>query len=385
MSARRLLAAACLFVLASIGGGTVWAIETVLVNVDGRTKQLSGRVVVEDSVGSMLLETEEGAMVQIMADTIQSRKSDNEQLKPLDKQAMGRRLLDEFGPDFQVWDKSKNYVVVYNTTRKYAQWTSSLLERLQKGFLAYWKKRGCDIREPEAPLAVVIFGDKDSYMRYAKEELGPAAGSAIGYYSMQTNRITMYDLTGVQSLRRENTRRGSMHDISAMLSDPQAEPLVATIVHEATHQIAFNCGLQKRFADNPVWVAEGLAMFCETPDLMSNRSWSGIGKVNYERWDRYRDNANADKLATLRSMIVDDDLFRNSRTAVDAYAEAWAWTYFLITWHTDDFVAYLKEIADKPLLVKTDKAERLASFTRHFGSDFDKLEEEFYRRMSRIE
>jgi len=160
---------------------------------------------------------------------------------------------------------------------------------------------------------------------------------------------------------------------------------VATIVHEATHQIAFNCGLQKRFSDNPVWLAEGLAMFCETPDLFSNRSWSGIGKVNYERWDLYRNNANADRVDSLRSLIVDDSRFRNSRTAVDAYAEAWAWTYFLITWHTDEYVAYLNDIADKPLLTPAHKQARLADFTKHFGSDFAKLEDEFYRRMSRIE
>jgi hypothetical protein len=359
-------------------------VETVLVNVDGRAKQYAGRVIVEDSVGSMLLETDDGAMVQIMADTIKSRESDAKPLEPLNKEQLAARLLEEMGPSFQVY-QAKHYVVVYNTTRKYAQWTSSLLERLQRGFLAYWKKRGCDVKEPETPLAVVIFGDKDSYLRYARAELGAAAGSAIGYYSFQSNRITMYDLTGMQALRREDSRRGSLHDITAMLSEPEAAPLVATIVHEATHQIAFNCGLQKRYADSPVWLAEGLAMFCETPDLFSNRSWSGIGRVNYDRWDLYRDNANEDKVLPLESLIVDDSRFRNSRTAVDAYAEAWAWTYFLATWHTDEFVAYMKHLANKPLLTSDDKKTRRTDFTKHFGSDFAKLEDEFYRRMSRIE
>src|SRR5690606_30882268 len=131
---------------------------------------------------------------QIMADTIKSRASDSKSLERLNKAQLAERLLEEMGPGYQVY-QSKNYVVVYNTTRKYAQWTSSLLERLQKGFLAYWKKRGCDVKPPEAPLAVVIFGDKASYLNYAREELGNAAGSAIGYYSVQSNRITMYDLT----------------------------------------------------------------------------------------------------------------------------------------------------------------------------------------------
>jgi hypothetical protein len=374
----------CILVSAFAAVNSAQSIETVLVNINGRPKQYAGQVIVEDSVGSMLLETDEGAMVQIMANTVKSRDSDDAPLERLNKEQLTRRLLDEFGPGFQV-HQAKHYVVVYNTTLKYAQWTSSLLERLQKGFLAYWKRKGCDVKEPESPLAVVIFGDKESYLRYAREELGTAANSAIGYYSFQSNRITMYDLTGMQSLRREDTRRGSAHDISAMLSQPEAAPLVATIVHEATHQIAFNCGLQIRYADNPVWLAEGLAMFCETPDLFSNRSWSGIGRVNYDRWDLYRNNANNDKVLPLQSLIVNDDRFRNSRTAVDAYAEAWAWTYFLATWHTNEFVAYMKDIAKKPLLISDDKKGRLADFTKHFGNDFKALEDEFYRRMSRIE
>jgi hypothetical protein len=379
-----MLARLLVFVSAFATALTAHGIETVLVNVNGRAKQYEGQVIVEDSVGSMLLETDEGAMVQIMADTIKSRESDDASLERLNKEQLAQRLLEEFGPGFQVY-QAKHYVVVYNTTRKYAQWTSSLLERLQKGFLAYWKRKGCDVKEPESPLAVVIFGDKESYLRYARDELGAAAGSAIGYYSFQSNRITMYDLTGMQSLRREDSRRGSSHDITAMLSEPEAAPLVATIVHEATHQIAFNCGLQKRYADNPVWLAEGLAMYCETPDLFSNRSWSGIGRVNYDRWDLYRENANNDKVLPLQSLIVNDDRFRNSRTAVDAYAEAWAWTYFLATWHTDQLVAYMKDIANKPLLTADDKKGRLGDFTKHFGSDITALEDEFYRRMSRIE
>jgi hypothetical protein len=362
----------------------VSALETVLVNVEGRPKEYVGKVVLEDSVGSMLLETDEGGLIQIMANTIRSRESDSQSLKPLDKEGLAERLLKEFGPGFQI-HHSKHYVIIYNTTRKYAQWSSSLLERLQKGFLAYWKRKGCNVKEPETPLAVVIFGDKESYLRYAQAELGPGAGSAIGFYSLQSNRITMYDLTGMQALRREDTRRGSLHDITEMLSQPEAVPLVATIVHEATHQIAFNCGMQKRFADNPVWLAEGLAMFCETPDLYSSRSWGGIGKVNYDRWDLYRDNANDGNVGSLQSLIVDDKRFKDPRTAVDSYAEAWAWTYFLMTWHTEKFVAYINELSTKPMMTNGGKKGRLADFTKHFGNNFDLLEDEFYRRMSRIE
>ena len=359
------------------------AVEHVQVNRDGHSQQLSGKIVIEDSVGSMLLETDEGGLWPLQANIIRSRTSDEEPHAPLNQEQLAQRLLAEMGPGFQVHE-SMHYVVVFNTTRTYAKWCSSLLERLQKAFIVSWKKKGCDVKKPERPLAVLVFSDKDSYVRHARPELGPGAGSAIGYYSQQTNRIVMYDLTGMQALRREDSRRGTKHDITALLSQPEAEPLVATIVHEATHQIAFNCGLQTRFVDNPAWLGEGLAMYFETPDLSSSRSWSGIGNVNYARWDLFRDNYTRGKVGTLKSLVVDDSRIRNPRTAVDVYAESWAWTYFLIKWHPKEYVAYLKTLAAKPLLRLDDRETRLAEFQAHFGENLGKLQDEFYRRMSRI-
>ncbi len=359
------------------------AVEHVMANIDGRELELSGKVLIEDSVGSMLLETDEGAMWPIEARMIRSRTSDSEPLVSLDKKQLAQRLLKEMGPGFQSHE-SKHYVVVFNTTRTYAKWCSSLLERLQRAFIAYWSKRGCEVRAPTAPLAVLVFSDKASYLHHAKKELGEGAGNAIGYYSFGTNRIVMYDLTGVQQLRRENSRRGTKHDITALLSQPEAEPLVATIVHEATHQISFNCGLQKRFSFPPIWLSEGMAVYFETPDLSGSRSWGGIGKVNYSRWDRYRGRVRAGQEIRLKSLLVNDNLFREPRTALDAYAAAWAWNYFLIKWHPEEYTSYLKELAEKPLLVVDDKATKLADFRKHFGKDLGALEDDFYRRMSRI-
>lgn len=360
------------------------AVERVLVNFDGRHQKLAGKVVEEDSAGSMLLETDEGGMWVLMADTILERESDTEPMVPLDKEQLAERLLQEMGPGFQMHE-SKHYVVVFNTTRVYAKWCSSLLEKLQRSFIYFWKKRGADVKAPRQPLAVLIFNNKASYIAHAKAELGAAAGNAIGYYSLQTNRIVMYDLTGSQAMLRESTNRGSMKDISRLVQHPRAEPLVATIIHEATHQIAYNCGLQKRFVDNPVWLSEGMAAYFETPDLASNRMWTGTDKVNPDRWDRFRKNVRFGTAANLKTLISDDERLRHPRTAVDGYAEAWAWNYFLIKWHPKKYAKYLKTIADKPLLTKDDRTTRLTDFQAHFGDDLQELEAEFIRRMSKID
>jgi hypothetical protein len=360
-----------------------WPLEhvTVVQKPGERPKTLSGQALVEARDGGMLLKTADGALHTLPAETIRNRMSDDQPLTMFDREQLTAKVLSELPDGFRV-HPSKNYIVCYNTTRTYAQWTSSLLERLQKAFISYWKKQGCDVKSPEQPLVVLVFGDQASYAAYSSKELGPAVGNVIGYYSLQSNRIMMYDLTGMQAFRGGS--RGSLHEITALLSAPAAEPLVATIVHEATHQISFNCGLQTRLAANPLWLSEGLAAYFETPDLNSSRSWSGVGNVNYSRFERFIDNYDAGRVAPLAKLIGNDDLFRDPETAVDSYAQAWAWNYFLIRWKPKEYAAYLKMLRDKPVLVEDEPPKRVAEFHKHFGEDLKALEAEFYRRMQRV-
>lgn len=383
----RMMSCAAGLVAASSGwvSSKAVALEHVTVSLEpgAKPKKLSGQAVVEAQDGGMLLKTADGGLHTLPAETIRSRKTDSEPLVALTREQLSEHVLAELPPGFRVHD-SKNYIVCYNTTRTYAEWSSSLLERLQRAFITYWKKQGCDVEAPEQPLVVLVFADQASYAQYSRGELGGAVGNVIGYYSPQTNRTVMYDLTGMQAVRREGSSRGSSHDITALLSQPEAEPLVATIVHEATHQISFNCGLQTRLAPNPLWLSEGLATYFETPDLGSSRSWSGIGNVNYSRFDRYVDNYDAGRVTPLARMIGDDQVFRDPETAVDSYAQAWAWNYFLIKWKPKEYAAYLKMLAAKPLLTEDAPRKRVAEFRKHFGDDLEELEAEFYRRMGRV-
>ncbi|HEX6961931.1 MAG TPA: DUF1570 domain-containing protein [Lacipirellula sp.] len=377
---------ACLMALAGawLLPATSWSLEhvTVVAKSGDRPKKLSGEVVVQARDG-ILLKTADGGLHTLLDQQIVSRETDSKPLVMLNREQLTEQVLEQLPPGFRV-HASKNYIVCYNTTRTYAQWTSSLLERLQRAFIAYWEKQGCDVKAPEQPLVVLVFADQASYARYSRDELGAALGNVIGYYSPNTNTTVMYDLTGMQAVRRAGGGRGSLHDITELLSRPQAEPLVATIVHEATHQISFNCGLQARMVSNPLWLSEGLAAYFETPDLTSSRSWSGIGNVNYARFDRFVANYEAGRVAPLVRMLGDDDLFRQPETAVDSYAQAWAWNYFLIKWKPKEYAAYLKMLSEKPLLVDDDPKTRVAEFRKFFGGDLKALEDEFYRRMSRV-
>jgi hypothetical protein len=199
----------------------------------------------------------------------------------------------------------------------------------------------------------------------------------------------MFDLTGAEAVRRAvsgrdgGSRRGSMREINQMLSHQDALPLVATIVHEATHQIAFNCGLATRYADIPLWLCEGMAVYFEAPDLASTRGWRGIGKVNYPRLEVFRENVPNWNKESFERLLATDARFRDPQTAFAAYADAWALNYYLIKYKPKAYADYLKMLAEKRPLADDNKRTRLEEFRQHFG-DLGRLEQEFLKQMSRV-
>ncbi|HBO44845.1 MAG TPA: hypothetical protein DD670_13120, partial [Planctomycetaceae bacterium] len=319
----------CVVLLGLSTPGAASAMERVVFERDGRQQTVVGRVVVEAQDGGLLLLARDGVLWTIPPEEKVSLATDDEPFAPLSADELAKNLLAELPPGFEV-HQTRNYLILHNSSRAYAVWCGSLFERLYQAFSNDWKNRGFELTEPEFPLVAVIFGDRESYLRFARAgELGDAAESILGYYSLRTNRMTMCDLTGISSLARGRRIR-SATQIDQILSAPDALMTVATIVHEATHQIAYNRGMHVRLSDCPLWLAEGLAIRFETPDLSSAKGWRGIGQVNpsrLERFNEYLARRPADSLATL---IAKDDRFRNPATALNAYAEAWALTYFLI-------------------------------------------------------
>jgi hypothetical protein len=361
--------------------------ERVEITRDGKTHKILGRVLIEASDG-FLLQADDGTLWTIETREVKSRDKLNSEFKPLTHEELGERMLAELPPGFRV-HTTPHYVVCYNTSRAYATWTSSLLERLHKAFVNYWDKEGLELKEPEFPLPVLVFANRQVYDALSREDLPGGTGSIVGFYSLRSNRVNMFDLTGTEAVRgaaasrSAGMRRGSMRELNQMLSQPEAVPLVSTIVHEATHQIAFNCGLQNRFADIPLWLCEGMAVYFEAPDLASTRGWRGIGRINYPRLTRFQRNLPNWNNDTLEQLIITDDRFRNPQTAVDAYADAWALNYYLIRYKGREYAAYLKALAKKQPLMTDDPDARKELFTEHFGA-LDRLEVDFLRQMSRI-
>nr|WP_236620973.1 DUF1570 domain-containing protein [Rhodopirellula sallentina] len=325
--------------------------------VAGGKRVVDGEVLVEAADGGVLLRGDDGRIWLIQPEQI-THLEESPPPEPVDADEIERRMLGELPGDFAAFHTS-HYVILHQGNTEYARDVGTLFESLYRAFFAYWKNQRVALEEPEYPLVALVLRDRNAFLKHAGNEIGETAQSVIGYYHLESNRMTTYR---VQNIERN----------------------IATIIHEATHQLAYNCGLQTRFADNPMWVSEGLAMFFESPDLSNPRGWRGVGRVNMvnlRRWRRYQPRRPKDSLVT---MVADDSRFRSSATAEDAYGESWALTYFAIRTMKKQYIAYLQELSkSEPLRERTGR-ERIEMLESAFEMSIDDLDKKFVNYMMRV-
>jgi len=354
------------------------AIDHFSIKRDGETLEVSGKVVVEADNGGVLLRGLDGVLWMIQPEEIDDRLKNDEPFVPYTAKQVAEKLLTELPDGFRV-HQTAHYVICYNTSPVYAQWCGALYERLYKGFFTYWSHLGFKLDEPEVPLVALVFDSQKNFASYSELQ-GVPVGAIVGYYNIESNRVNMYDLTGVER-DGGDPRLSSTGRINQILSRPEAEPNVATIVHEATHQLAYNSGLQERYADNPFWVSEGMAVYFETPDLKSSKGWRGIGAINRRQMLQFRKYLERRPEDSLVRLLTDDSLFRDRENRYNKYAEAWALNYYLFKTHKRQYAAYLRKLSEKTPLIDDGAEIRLAEFQAIFGSDLKKFDAGFVKYM----
>lgn len=346
---------------------------------DDGPREIEGRVVVEALDGGVLLELDDQRLELVQPGGIRERRDLGEESPGAAPEAreQGRLILAELPAGFDLL-VTKHYVVCHDTSRAYAQWCAALFERLHDAFVNYWRKAGVDVEAPRRPLVVVIFADRQRYEAHAARDLGAAADRVVGYYNILTNRVTTFDLTGSDALARRPATSPSRAGLE-ILASPEAAGLVSTLVHEASHQMAFNCGLHRRLAPVPVWLSEGVATFFETPDP-AGRGWKGIGGVNKPRLEKFLAGY---RPGVLEEIVAADEPFRDAATGIDCYARAWALTAFLVQTRKKALVEYLRIMAEKDPLGPDDADRRRADFEKAFGVAPADLEEPLLKFLSR--
>lgn len=353
-----------------------FGLDEIQYRKDGRQGIVQGRVLATHESGMILVESQDGFYWPLAPNEIGGRNETEVLFEHFGRQRQAEKVLKELPEGFSEFS-TRHYLIVHNASSAYARWCGSLLERLYAAFTNYWNRRGLDLSSPEYPLVVLLFSNRAAYEHYAAAD-GIPVQNVAAYYNFETNRVAMYDLTGIESAGGVQGRGRSSEAINRILSQPRVERAVATAVHEATHQIAFNCGLTRRFSDVPLWVSEGMAVYFESPDLNSSTGWRTIGNINRERLARFRAYQQRRPADSLITLISDDERLRDPRRALDAYAESWALTYFLMRRQTREYRDYLKALSEKPFLSKDDAKTRIRDFEAAFG-DIDVLDQVFLK------
>ena len=272
-------------------------------------------------------------------------------------------LLRDLGREFEVSGTS-HYLVAHPRGQR-DQWAERF-EELYRSFVHYFSVRGFELSEPRFPLLGVVCRNREEFLRYSASQGSPAAPGVLGHYSPLSNRILVYDVAGAggSSDWRQNA---------------------SIVIHEATHQTAFNTGIHSRFAPAPVWVAEGLATMFEAPGVYNSRSYTRLSdRINPGRLRHFNQRVAAEhRPELLAELIASDRLFRIRPAA--AYAEAWALTFYLVETQPSRYADYLARTANRPPFESYTAGERTADFTAVFGDDWRMLEARFLRFMEGVE
>lgn len=338
---------------------------------DHQLKTVTGEVVAENPEFGQLLLDADGALTAVSPSELKRVEVLDQPLKGTSPKELGVKTL-ALMPAGSKYIVTDHFVICYNTSDAYARWNANLYDRLYKGFHRYWKERGVELKPPRFPMVALVFATQADYLQFANKEF-PGAESTLGYYHQSTNRLASFDLTGVAA---QGVQLQHEDMINQVLSRPEAERNVATIVHEACHQIAYNCGLQVRLGDNPLWLSEGVATFFESPDFSSTSGWGGTGKINYYNFNNLRQYLPRRPPDSLEQLLVNDDRMRQAASLTDAYAESWGLTFFLIKKKPKQMAKYLQMLRERSPGNPSDPKERLEDFRSCFGA-IDKLDKEF--------
>lgn len=262
--------------------------------------------------------------------------------------------------------KTARYLYIYNTSEEFYKATSTILETMYPGVLAYFKGRKFPVHAPETPLVVIMFKTEDEFQKYHEMPSG-----VVAYYSGIPNHVVMYE-------------QSKLLEVAPELAASQS---ISTIAHEGIHQILHNIGVQQRLAHWPIWLSEGLAEYFAPTSTGKRLRWKGVGEVNDMRMfelERFLKQGSAEKGAVISHTVGAPSLTSTG------YASAWALTHYLAARKGEKFTSYVSEISKtQPFTERTypeqslSTARNLEIFGKYFGSDYTAMEVDLIKHLQK--
>ncbi len=287
--------------------------------------------------------------------------------------------------------ESQHYLAMSNADNSFSELRLGNCELLYAAFFQHFRSKGFKLQEPVGKLHEVVFQSQSSFNDFIGTKVSPFV---TGIYIFRTNRLAMYDFgtnkefivtkkqaeEKGQRIAAPPVRQRYMEAINRQSDEFRKGHNISTIMHEASHQLSFNCGLLNRSADTPLWLAEGLATYCEAT---KQGSWLGIGEPNPERIESLRKALAAKSgLVPLTTMLAGDKWLspRGEESSVlQAYGQSWA----LFRWLMEEKPAKLRDYLE--VLAKRSTPEhRLADFQHAFGRDLKAVQTQYEAYVKRV-
>lgn len=288
-----------------------------------------------------------GQFESISFSEVESFKKTSKIKQVFSKSSFEKRLKAEFGDSFR-YSNTTDYLVVHPRGSS-VDWPQQI-QTAYRAFHTYFQSRRVSIRKKTYPLVAVVFKTRAEFDRYAKANNEKISSKVVGYYSVRSNRVLMYD-------------RGSR------LSKSSEQ----TLFHEVAHQAAFNCGIHSRFGETPRWLTEGLGTYFEAKGVwnwQTHRKRSDrINQSYMQSFDKHI--LRPGKTEWIAELISGNRLF--AKNSEQAYGTAWALTFYLMETNPVGFTAFMKQLNGLEPFEKYPMSRRLNDFQTAFG-DMDRME-----------
>jgi len=344
------------FFLAAISGLTLVSVNAArakgpanfMMSAQVQGKLLEGQPLFWDQRDMCLL-SRDGAMHVFRNKAAKNARKIDRNFYPYKSSEMKRLIREEFGHSFEV-SSSEHFVVVHPKGRQ--KWAERM-EALYRTFMSSMRVRGITTTQPRVIMVAVIFRNRGDYYSYFAKKGKTLSSTTLGHYEEGSNRVYLFEESG----SKEN---------------------VDTVIHEATHQTAFNVGAHQRLTEQPSWLVEGLAMMYETPGM--REAWSiqsRSSRINRSRLDHFQEYLERRPKDALLRLVATDQPFRTA--ALDAYAEAWMLSFYLFETRSHDYSRYLARVAARAPFSAYSARARVADFMSAFGNDLGVLDNQLLR------
>lgn len=363
------------------------------VEIQAKQQTLRGKVIAHNDETFWLM-GRDGRLERLAVADVSDFRQVNSRFQAYSPADLRDQLRRELGNEFEIVGTGRYLVcAAKGDAQKYA----GLFDELYRALFVYCRARNFRVVEPEFPLVALVFPNHQRFAEYARQDGIPAGRGLRGYYFVPSNRIALFEdgskrqaaatfpsaplfLSQLGADRLETPLTGILRrELSPDYFAEVDGDVQDTIIHEATHQVAFNIGLHTRVGHNPKWVAEGFATMFEPQGMRSSSPGRTLlGRVNRERFVWFGNFAKSRrKPNTLEEFIASDNLFATG--VLDAYSQAWALTFFLVETRSSQYAGYLSAIMRRDPLRDYGPEERVVDFKRAFGTDLKLLEAEFLR------